>query len=335
MDRNRLHSSIILTHRCNSRCSMCRIWTHPTNPADEIQPKHLERLPETFFTNIGGGETFLRDDLDDVVRVLLPKTRRMVISTNGQLTDRIIRFAERFPDVGIRISIDGLAGAHDRIRGVAGSFNRAYRTLRTLVKMGHSDCGMAMTVQDGNFTDLLALYHLARDLRVEFATGLVQNAAYFRTNQNRINRRHEVANALERLSSHQLASWRPKNWFRAYFNAGLAQRARDELPPRRCAMGREGGFVTDPSGDVLPCNSHDRRLVLGNLRRQTWDEIWNGPQAAAVRRTVAACDKRCWAIGNVAPEIWRRPGHVAAWVGGALIRNTLGVKHLRHPLRQT
>jgi len=85
-------------------------------------------LPNTFFTNIGGGETFLRDDLDDVVAVLRPKTRRMVVSTNGQLTDRIVRFAERFPDVGIRISIDGLGVTHDRIRGVEGSFTRAYRS---------------------------------------------------------------------------------------------------------------------------------------------------------------------------------------------------------------
>ena len=327
MVRNRLHASIIITHRCNSRCNMCRIWNHQTDAADEIKPEHLERLPNTFFTNVGGGETFLRDDLEDVIEVLRPKTRRIVISTNGQLTNQIVRFAEKFPDIGIRISIDGLADVHDRIRGVAGSFSRAYRTLLSLVEMGHADSGIAMTLQDSNFADLLPVYQIARTNRVEFATGLIQNAFYFRTNLNRIVHSEEIAVALEALSNLQLSSLRPKDWFRAYFNVGLAKRARHQLHPRRCAMGSQAGFVTDPNGDVLPCNSHDQRLVLGNLRRQSWNEIWHGPQAAVVRQNVASCDKQCWAIGDVAPEIWRNPVRPAAWVGTTLIRKTLGMKH--------
>jgi len=31
--------SIILTYRCNSHCSMCHIWQHPTLPAEEVSPK--------------------------------------------------------------------------------------------------------------------------------------------------------------------------------------------------------------------------------------------------------------------------------------------------------
>jgi len=32
---------------------------------------------------------------------------------------------------------------------------------------------------------------------------------------------------------------------------------------------------------------------------------------------------------GVAPEIWRHPGHVAAWVGGALIKSIAGMKRDR------
>jgi MoaA/NifB/PqqE/SkfB family radical SAM enzyme len=304
---------------------MCRIWCHQTAAASEITPKALEKLPKMFFTNVGGGETFLRDDLDDVVRVLRPKTKRMVLSTNGQMTRRIVRFAESFPDVGIRISIDGLAETHDQIRGVQGSFRNAYRTLLSLGEMGHEDSGIAMTLQDANFADLIPLYRLAKSLRVEFATGLVQNASYFRATDNKVIYGNEIASVLETLSGHQLSSWRPKDWFRAYFNAGLARRARNQLHSRKCEMGGSAGFVTDPEGNVLPCNSHDKRLILGNLRHQSWDEIWNGPQAAKVRRAVASCEKRCWAIGDVAPEIWRSPGRPAIWVGRALLRNLIGM----------
>ncbi len=323
MGQNRLHSSIIITHRCNSRCTMCNIWKHQSDRSDEIKPQDLERLPKTFFTNVGGGESFLRDDLDEVVGVLRPKTRRMVVSTNGQLTDRIVRFAERFPHIGIRISIDGLPEAHDHLRGIPGSCGRALRTLLALVEMGHPDTGFAMTLQDRNLTDLLPLFRLACSLGVEFATGLVQNAFYFKTTANRIVRREEMARELDALAARQLSSWRPKDWFRAYYNAGLAERARGRLQPRRCAMGSEAGFVTDPTGDVLPCNSHDQSLPLGNLRHQTWEEIWNGPRAAEVRRRVTSCEKQCWAIGDVAPEIWRHPWRPISWVAHAWLRMKL------------
>jgi hypothetical protein len=35
---------------------------------------------------------------------------------------------------------------------------------------------------------------------------------------------------------------------------------------------------------------------MGNLARQTWDEIVNGPVASATRRKVAACSQNCWMV---------------------------------------
>ena len=45
--------------------------------------------------------------IPDIVNLLRKKTRRIVISTNGYFTDRIIDLCNRFPDTGIRISIEG------------------------------------------------------------------------------------------------------------------------------------------------------------------------------------------------------------------------------------
>ena len=58
-----------------------------------------------YFTNITGGEPFIREDLPEIVRELYKKSDRIVISTNGFFTDRIIELCEEFPNVGIRISI--------------------------------------------------------------------------------------------------------------------------------------------------------------------------------------------------------------------------------------
>ena len=69
---------------------MCDVWHNPTKPAEEIGLDVIEKLPEMFFTNITGGEVFCRQDLSEIVALLRKKTKRIVISTNGYFTDKII-----------------------------------------------------------------------------------------------------------------------------------------------------------------------------------------------------------------------------------------------------
>ena len=65
-------------------------------------------------------------------------------------------------------------------------------------------------------------------------------------------------------------------------------------------MGSEACFI-DPSGDVLPCNGMNSKIPMGNIREQTFDEIWKGRQADDVRKAVDTCNKECWMVGNVVP----------------------------------
>jgi MoaA/NifB/PqqE/SkfB family radical SAM enzyme len=88
---------------------MCNVWHHPTKSSTEITLSDLEKLPSGLrFINITGGESFIRKDIDEIIKVIRPKTRRIVISTNGFFTERIIELCKKFPDLGIRISIEGL-----------------------------------------------------------------------------------------------------------------------------------------------------------------------------------------------------------------------------------
>ena len=74
-------------------------------------------------------------DLKDIVRELYKKSERIVISTNGFFTDRIVDLCKEFPQVGIRISIEGLEQTNNEIRGLDDGYNRGYTTLKTLVEM--------------------------------------------------------------------------------------------------------------------------------------------------------------------------------------------------------
>lgn len=92
----------------------------------------IKILLKMYFTNITGGEPFIRTDLKDIVRELYKKSDRIVISTNGFFTDRIVDLCKEFPNIGIRISIEGLEETNNEIRGLQNGYQRGYGTLKKL-----------------------------------------------------------------------------------------------------------------------------------------------------------------------------------------------------------
>jgi len=237
---SKLHGSIIVTSRCNAKCNMCDVWQYPSRPEEEIGLDVYEKLPQMFFTNITGGEPFVRKDLPEIVALLRRKTKRIVISTNGFFTDRIIALCEKYPDLGIRISIEGAPETNDKIRGIPEGAARTERTLLKLREMGIRDIGFAMTVQDMNAKDLVGLYEKAEGFGYEFATATLHNSHYFCKTDNRIQDKEMVTGEFRRLIARLLRSNKPKQWFRAYFNHGLINYIYGKPRFLPCEMGQDG-----------------------------------------------------------------------------------------------
>lgn len=305
----KLNGTVIVTYRCNARCNMCNRYKKPSQPEEEISLETIKKLPPMYFTNITGGEPFIRTDLKEIVSELRKKSDRIVISTNGFFTDRIVELCREFPDIGIRISIEGLEETNNQIRGLEDGFNRGYSTLKKLVEMGMKDVGFGMTVQDLNAKDLVALYDLSNEMNMEFATASLHNSFYFVEAKNIIHDRPMVAKEFERLINELLKSKSPKKWFRAYFNHGLINYIYGQKRLLPCDMAFDTFFI-DPYGDVMPCNGTKDKEVMGNLNEcESWDELWQSPKAQAVRSKVRCCDRNCWMIGSVSPAM-----HKYIWV---------------------
>lgn len=313
MKEKKLNGTVIVTYRCNARCTMCNRYKAPSKPDEEISIETIKKLPKMYFTNITGGEPFIREDLPEIVRELYKKSDRIVISTNGFFTDRIIKLCEEFPNVGIRISIEGLEETNNKIRGLDDGFNRGYSTLKKLVEMKHPDVGFGMTVQDANAKDLVSLYDLSNELNMEFATASLHNSFYFVEAKNIIKDRMMVAKEFERLINKLLESKSPKKWFRAYFNHGLINYIFGQKRLLPCDMAFDTFFI-DPYGDVMPCNGTKDKEIMGNLNEQSWDELWNSEQANKVRNKVRHCDRQCWMIGSVSPAMHKYIWKPGFWV---------------------
>lgn len=306
-----MEALIAVTYRCNAKCHMCNTWQHPTRLGEELSPEHLTSLPSLKFANITGGEPFLRQDIEEFIQVLKPKAERIVISTNGFFTDRIVDLAKRYPDLGFRISLEGLPAANDELRGIKDGFDHGLRTLLKLRGIGVKDIGFGITLSDRNAYDLLELYELADAMGLEFATAAVHNSFYFHKLDNHIEDREKVAGSLEQVARRLLNTRRPKNWFRAWFNMGLANYVRGGERLLPCGMGRDAFFI-DPFGRILPCNAMDEQM--GSLTDRTFDEIWNSEQAQKVREAARTCESNCWMIGSVSPAMKSNLKVPATWV---------------------
>ncbi len=321
--------SIITTYRCCMKCKMCNIWRYPTEIKREIQAKELEMLPQLKFVNITGGEPFVRRDLDEIVEVSFRKAPRVVISTSGYQVDEILKLAGQFPNIGIRVSIEGLSTINDYLRGRDSGFDRGLKTLFGLRRLGVKDIGFGITVSNDNSADMLELYELSKNLKMEFATASYHNSYYFHKDDNVVTNKDEVSENFFELIDRLLEEKSPKSWFRAFFNLGLINYIRGNRRLLPCEAGTVNFFI-DPYGEVYPCNGLEERYwkeSFGNIRNvQSFDEVWYGPQADKVRALVRTCPKNCWMVGTAAPVMKKYIRHPAAWVLKHKLRSLAGKK---------
>jgi len=307
-----MEGAIVTTYRCNAECYMCNTWQYPSSTDEEIDINTLEKLPNNIaFYNVTGGEPFLREDIEEIISVLNNKSKRIVISTNGYFTDRIIRLSKRYPNIGIRVSLEGLPAANDELRGIPDGFDHGLRTILELRHMGVKDIGFGITVSDRNAKDMFELLILAHAMDLEFASSVTHNSFYFHKHDNEFQDPEAIAEEFRKVIRKLFNTYRLKNWFRAYYNHYLINKVMGGPRPLPCECGTDVFFL-DPFGKIRPCNGRD--VIMGDLKEQSFEEIWNGDQAQRVRELVASCDRHCWMTGSAAPAMKKSVFRVARWI---------------------
>jgi len=328
---------LAVTFKCNARCVMCDLWK--TDKHEDLPAELYARLPRSLTNiNITGGEPFLRRDLPDIVRVLHDRCgARMVISTHGMMTNlvreqmkEVLRTGAR---VGVRVSIDGVGNRHTDTRGVPGAFDKAVATLDTLRALGVRDLGVGFVATNHNVDQLRAVYDFAREIDVQFVyCGVAHNSEVtFSRNNPRIANVAELGRQLDYVTTRDLTGADPKKWFRALYDAGSYRHAATGTRRIPCYAG-ERWFYMKPNGDVHPDMILD--VKFGNLRTQTFEEIWWSEEArrfrALLRQGIENCPQQCWMVCTVAPYMRRHALWSARWVAVNKLRAHLGLP-IREP----
>ena len=317
--KNTIQGSLITTFRCNAKCNMCNIWHYQTKQEEEIDCHYYEKLPAGLRINITGGEPTLRKDIDRIFEILYPKASLLELSTNGFNTDTIVHLANKYPNILIRVSLEGLPQLNDSKRGTVNGFDHALRTVLELKKTKCKNIGFSVVISPDNYKDLLYLYDLCAALDVELGNSVVHNSWYFHKEDNVIAsqdalQQHEKFVVALLTSKRRGIKAKLKDYGRAYFNKSIHRRLMGDSGYRPACGALSDFFFIDPWGNISPCNGSKEEWIIGNIKEQSFEEIMGSEKAKNTMEQVKSCTRECSFIVTERHDMKRRPWIPIIWI---------------------
>jgi MoaA/NifB/PqqE/SkfB family radical SAM enzyme len=282
---------LAVTNRCNARCTMCNAWKRQTDGKDELTVDEYGRIFErnrSFFSalrhvSLTGGEPLLREDLEEIVRVIHGSDPRLTINinTNGFRTDRLIALArslasadgvgrmDRVHESGIvvtyNVSLDALGEIHDRMRGVPRASDMAKRSIQELARLKGAGrrlrIGVNYMVTEENHLDCGKVYDFCRENGVAFNPIMPMTGEIYDNEGASFHLSPEARKRL-RAEFERFLGENPKEWL---VYSEILRQLDQEPRDFRCWAGRII-FLIEENGEVYPNGGCPRRWVLGNLR---------------------------------------------------------------------
>lgn len=319
MKKTRLKEAVIaITYKCNSFCQMCNIWKIKEHPGELVAQDFLNLPMNLKDINISGGEPFLRKDLKEIIIVIKERcpSAKIIISSNGFATNIIIsqmqEIIEIMPNIGVAISIDGIGEVHNKIRGIAGGYEKALKTIYGLKKIGVKNLKISFTIGEYNASELLVVYVLCQELKTELSLTVVHSSENYFGKENKINNTTKIIEALNWLIRKELANKKFKNWARAYFAYGAREFIRTGKRILPDYSGELSVFI-NPQGEIYPCDVS--KQVMGNLKKLI--EIEN------LKKPILNDCQNSWMVCTARQAIRKHFVRVIYWI---VTRKFLGVK---------
>jgi len=131
-----------LTLRCDLACGHCGSRAGRPRERELSTAEALDLVAQMAGVGVTevtliGGEAYLRDDWTEIARAIRKAGMRCTVTTGGRgLTAERARAAADAGVQSVSVSLDGMEAAHDRQRGLAGSFRAALAAIAHLREAG-------------------------------------------------------------------------------------------------------------------------------------------------------------------------------------------------------
>ena len=185
-----------LLYTCNLRCQMCPFWRRPDEAlltVDE-ERKMMDSLADFGVSYMGfeGGEPFLRRDLPEILRESHDRFFTSVVSNGWMLKDRFREVRDYIDH--LFVSIDGIGGVHDRLRGVEGSFEKARQGIA--VASSEIPVSLSSTITSENTDQVDMIVAFAEEMNVSVSFQIAYN---YSTAENKSPSQSNLKGAITKL----------------------------------------------------------------------------------------------------------------------------------------
>ncbi len=299
-----------VTNRCNAKCSMCNIWKKGgiseemtldqiTNFAsDQAIQKHLTML------NLTGGEPFLREDLQSIIDIFLNNAKNlnfMTFATNGsyckRVTDsvnQILSHNQRIK-INIGVSLDGDEKLHNQIRGVPNLYKKAVETVKTLKQIDSNRIHVQVrtTITPSNIDQLKNIYANLKNITDDVAFNLAIVSSSYYSNEDDSEKLELTKEDKRKIIKFcdELMLKEPKRAYYLNTIKSICQTGRRNIP---CTAGYFMAYLA-PNGDIFPCNIVDESFIMGNVKEETFSDIWFSQSNHLLRKRLSKYNycKKC------------------------------------------
>ena len=318
---------------CNMKCEHCFYWQNLNRPDDLSYDELLDlsrQLGRIENLNLSGGEPFLRKEFAAICRQFIRHNgvQEIYVPTNGYFTDKTItQIRETLQERALRLfavelSLDGMADFHDRFRVSKHSFARAMDTYDALAALQREDARLQIhavsTATADNMDEIRRLTTFLFDRCPQMTH---HNLALIRGDRKNPSLQGPKLAEYAGLYDYIQRLWAPREQGRygsmvepllQWAKLKTAAQERQVIPCRAGVL----SAVIYSNGDVSVCEQH---VPLGNLRRQSFREIWYSELARRRRASIRARECHCTTEVFLWPSITYQPVQLARAIVGAKV----------------
>ncbi|MEE8586986.1 MAG: radical SAM protein [Acidobacteriota bacterium] len=296
---------------CNLTCEHCFYWRN-LNRRDDLTFDEIRALSEGLgrveTLNLSGGEPFLRKEFSRICRLFVRNNRveQIYVPTNGYFPQRTVRHVQdvlRQPELRLfvcEISLDGMPEYHDSFRGSSKSFAKAMQTYQALAELQKSDRRLRIhAISTATAENMDQIRRLTGYLFEHCPQMDHHNLAILRGDRKNPSLEGPQLGQYQALAQQVARTWagREKQRYGSSVEPLLQwakmRTARQQRQVVPCKAGVLSAVVYS-NGDVSLCETHP---PLGNLRKQSFTEIWHSAEARQLRHSIRC--KQCHCTNEV------------------------------------
>lgn len=302
---------IFINSICNLTCEHCFYWKE-LNKRNDLTFEEFERLSlelgDFENLNLSGGEPFIRKEFAEICELFIKNNnvKNIYVPTNGYFTDRTEAALRKIlEDKNLKlfvceISLDGMPDYHNKFRGNAQSFKKAMETYQMLARLQAEDPRLrihANTVAMSENMD--EIWKLTEYLHDNCPAMEHHNLAIIRGDRKNPSLQGPHLTKYKDLYRHVAEVWsdREKRRFGASVEPMLQWAKVKTIESESQFIPCKAGILTGvvyANGDVSVCEQH---RPIGNLRKNSFFEIWDSEKAETLRQAIAA--KECYCTNEI------------------------------------